>query len=274
MINLLRGEIYKLCRSKCLYICGITLVVFVLLTYGLFSLTDMMVTGQVENGSMGVNVSVEAEAAEVSIWDEMNIGAIGQMMFGSIGTLIASIFTSIFVFGEYAQGAIKNVVGKGYGRLSVFTSKYLSTIVGTLVLNVCMVITVLLCEVLILGGSRLEGMLPELAAYVGMQLLLSTALTGIVVMISQFCRNLGAGIAVSICLIVFSSFITMALNTLMNFLKIELNVCDYWILDLIGNCPVGAMDTGFLVRALICTAAWFALALVAGGMHFRKVDVK
>lgn len=275
MINLLRGEIYKLFRSKCLYICSIVSVVFVLLIYGMFSLAAAMQVGEVENGLYGM-VYVEDDTQEIAtVWDDMSVTVIVQMMFSSVGILIVTIFASIFVFAEYANGAVKNVVGKGYSRWKVFTSKYISTVVGGVIIESVMLMAVLLCEVLIVSVDRLNAnLLLEICVYVGLQLLLAVAFMGIIVMISQISRNLGAGIAIGVCMIMFSSFITAGLNAVLTYFKIKVNVCDYWLLDLISSCPVTDIDSSFLIRTITCAIVWFVVAYGMGGLHFRKVDVK
>lgn len=275
MINLLRGEIYKLFRSKCLYIFGAFMVAFVLLIYGMFSLADMMMQGDVENGSYGISVSTEETQGAVSVWDDMDIPAIVQVMFSSVGSIIVAIFASIYFWGEYANGAIKNVVGKGYGRWTVFTSKYISTVVGVVVIEIMVIPTVLICETLILGARRIDtDILANLAGYMGMQILFAAALTAIIVTIGQICRNLGAGIAISVCVIMFSSFVTTGLNALFSYAGMNADVCDYWILDLISECPVTGMDGSFLIRAIVCAVVWLVLAHGAGSLHFGKADVK
>lgn len=274
MFNLLRGEFYKLFRSKSLYICSIVMVAFTLLFYGMFSMVDMMQQGEIANGSYGIVVESDAEKI-ASVWEDMDILTMLQMMFATMGTIIIAIFTSIFVFGDYANGAIKNVVGKGYTRPVVFCAKYVTIVVGAVVINVITMLTVLLCEVFVLGAERLSAaVLLSVLCYTGMQLLLGSALTGIMVMISQICRNLGAGVAINVCLIMFSSFITTGMNAILTYFKVGINVSDYWILDLMSNCPLTDMDSSFLIRAVVCAIAWFAVALGVGSMHFRKADVK
>lgn len=271
MFNLLKGELYKLWRSKSLYICSVAMVAFVLLVYGMFSLADMMQQGEVANGSYGLTVHEDV----ASVWDEMGISSIVQMMFSSVSALIVAIFVSIYVFADYASGAIKNVVGKGYDRSVVFVSKFVGTVIGTTIMQIAMILGVLLCEVVFLGGSRLNAdAFVTIAGYTAIQLLLGVALTAIIVMISQICRNLGVAIAISTCMIMFSSFVTVGINTLLKFMDINVNVCDYWILDLITNCPVENIDNGFLARAIVCAIVWVGVAVGIGGTHFRKVDVK
>ena len=271
MFNLLKGELYKLWRSKSLYICSIVMLVFLLLIYGMFSLVDMMQQGELANGSYGLTV----DGGVTSVWDEMGISDIIKMMFTTVSTFIIVIFVSIYVFADYANGAIKNVVGKGYSRGAVFLSKLIGTVVGTVVMQVVMILGLLACEELLLGGKRLNAdVMVDIGGYIGMQLLFGVALTVISVTISQICRNLGVAIAISTCMIMFSFFATAGINALLKFMDMNVNVCEYWILDLISECPIGNMDNSFLIRAVVSAIVWIVVAIGIGGIHFRKADVK
>ena len=112
MINLMRGELYKLFKSKCFYVCSIVLVSFVLLMYGMFSLVDMVDKEEAAMaGNVGITVSVETNMPEeLPIWEQMGVIDLVQMMFSSMGSLLIAIFASVFVCSEYTCGAIKNIV--------------------------------------------------------------------------------------------------------------------------------------------------------------------
>ncbi len=275
MINLLRGEFYKLFRSKCLYICCVAVAVFVVMMYGMFCLTDAVQKGTMENGSFGVTVSYDGSEEAASIWDDMGITTMGPFFFSSIGGIIVTIFAAVFVFGEYANGAIKNVVGKGYKRGTVFAAKYMVTAVGAVVIELVMMITFLLCEATILKADRLNAeVFAELCEYAGIQFILGAALSGIIVLLNQICRNLGGGIAIGVGVIMFSNFITTGLNAVLAYFKINVNVSDYWVVDLISTSPASGMDSEMVIRVIASAIVWFVVALGAGIVHFGKVDVK
>lgn len=276
MLNLMRGELYKLFRSKCFYVCSIVLIVLVLLMYGMYSLVDIAEREEGMAGNAGLTVSVEIEQPlEENVWEIMDVVTIVQGMFSSMGSLLGAIFTAIFVCGEYANGAIKNIVGKGYGRWKVFMSKYLSCIVGVVVMELIMLVAILLCELLILHGNRLNTdlFLPMLN-YVGIQLILVAAQTGIIVMFNQFFRSIGVGIAVSVCLIMFSAFATSLLNALLNYFKIKIDACEYWILDMIGDCPTTNITGEIWGHNALWSMVWIVLTIGIGILHYRKADVK
>lgn len=269
MINLVRGEWYKMVRSKCFYICCVVVVVFSFALYGIFSLAEAVKTGAMASDTLVVT------SDSGSIWAEMTLFSMAKALFSMAGTLAVAVYVAILLFGDYANGAIKNVAGKGYRRSTVFSAKFLMISVGAVIIEIVLALGVLICEALFLKGERLTTEnLCAYAAYVGMQLLFAVAFAGIMVLINQLCRNLGLGIAVSVGMIMFSSIITMGINTILQYFRINVDVCKYWIIDLMSECPATDIGNGFLLRACVCSLAWIAVTLVAGSIHFREVDIK
>lgn len=275
MYNLLRGEIYKLFRSKCLYFCGVAVIVCALMMYAMFFTADAVKQGATDNDAYGVTVSVEGVQEDSSIWDGLPVEIFMEAMHGVMGLFILTAFSAIYMYDIYANGAIKNMVGKGYQRCVVFTSKYFATLLGCLVLEVLTVVSVIVCDYLFVGVCRVSAdNLGGLLGYAGVQFLLEAAFASIVIMIGQICRNLGMSIVGSFGVMLFSEMVTVGINLILQYFKIEINACKYWITDLIGECSCGAMKAEFVVRAIICAIVWSALAFVLGSIHFRKVDVK
>ncbi|MBQ4529249.1 MAG: ABC transporter permease subunit [Lachnospiraceae bacterium] len=275
MINLLRGEVYKLRKSKCLYICCIALVAVVMLFYGMLMLADKIQQGELANGTYGVVVEETSQETMPDFWSGQSILEIIQMMFGSFGSIIITVFVAIFAYGEYANGAIKNIVGKGHNRGKIFGVKYISTIISAILMMVLMTVATLFLGILFIGPEKVSyEVCKNLCYYAGIQLLLGAAFAGIVTVISQLCRNLGAGISISICMLTFSSLITAGLDAVLYYFKLEVKVSDYWIVDLISNCPSTDIDSSFAIRATVSAIIWIVAALGIGTLHFQKADVK
>lgn len=273
MINLLYGEFYKLRKSKCVYICCMILIVCVAFIYGMFVIADKIQKGEAENSPL-VMVEVEnnTEAAS-SIWEEISVLDIAQQLFGAFAGIITAIFASIFVIGEYGHGAIKNVTGKGYARWKIFFAKYLSTTLVTVLMLIIMSIANLLCGIIFMGTDGLNmEFYQNWCSYTGIQLLFGAALVGIIIVISEICRNLGTGISIGICLVSLSSLVTGGLD--MVFYRWNMKPSDYWITDLISNCPITNIDSEFMIRAVAASVVWIVLSLCIGGLHFQKADVK
>lgn len=83
---------------------------------------------------------------------------------------------------------------------------------------------------------------------------------------------MGAGISVGVCLVVFSTLLTSGIDML--FHKIDFKVSDYWIMDLVINCPLTDIDSGFAIRAIISALVWIAVVFGIGVLHFQKADIK
>ncbi|MBD5544847.1 MAG: ABC transporter permease subunit [Lachnospiraceae bacterium] len=279
MINLLSGEFYKLQKSKSIYVCSIVMIAFVLFFYGLLILMDKIQQGEVENGSMEVVVSGEAmeetEESTASIFEQIGILDALQQMFGAFSGIFTAIFAAIFVYGEYGNGAIKNVTGKGYGRWKIFSSKYLMTILASILMMIVMIITTLLFGVVFKGTEELNGeFCRNLCSYTAIELLLGAAFVGLVITINEFCRSLGAGIAISICIICFSDLITMGFDLVLKYFHFNFKVSDYCLLSLMANCPKTNMDESFAVRTIVTAVLWIVFTFGIGALHFKKADIK
>ena len=257
MINLLRGEVYKLQKCKYAYICCIAMVAFVLLLYGTF-LLQVIQQGEVAN----------------AVYEEFFLN-MAEVMFGGFGSIIAVIFVFIFVYSEYANGAIKNIVGKGYVRWKIFGAKYLSAMLTVVIMQIIMGLTILVFDRLCMGqGKMAQEIYQNYYSYAGIQILMGAALTGIMIVINQMCRSLGTGIAVNICVVMFSSNITSGIDAVLSCVNCDVTISDYWIPSLISNCSMMNIDSSFGIRTIILSMIWIVLAFGIGTLHFEKTDVK
>lgn len=157
MPKLMYSEFYKLRKSKSFYICGIVTIVFVLLVYGTFFLMDKAQQEHVENGSYGVTVTVENVEENAPVWDSIEILDVEQQMFGGFAGIIIAVFSAIFVIGEYGNGAMKNITGKGYARWKIFLTKYIATGIAVILLLLFMVFAVVLFGIIFKGSGGLTG---------------------------------------------------------------------------------------------------------------------
>lgn len=279
MTNLLSGEFYKLQKSKSIYVCSIVMIAFVLFMYGSLKLVDKIQQGEMENGSMGVVVSEESmeetDDGSDSIFEQISILDVLQQMFGAFSGIFTAIFAAIFIYGEYGNGAIKNVTGKGYSRWKIFGSKYLMTIIATIFMVIVMIIATLLFGIVFKGTEGLNGeFFKNFCIYGGIEILLGAAFIGLIISINEFCRNLGVGIAISICIICFSDLITMGFDLVSKYLHLDFKISDYWLLELMNSCPLTNIDKSFAIRTVIIAALWIVFSFGIGALHFQKADVK
>ncbi len=279
MVNLFKGEFYKLRKAKSFYICCMVFAVCIVMVYGMIIMAEKIQKGEMQNGSYGVVVNEEsmaeegqeAPAAEVSVLE-----VLGQMM-ASFGIVTTAIFIAVFVVGDYGNGAVKNIVGKGMARWKIFVVKYSFTILAAAALLLVMTVLTVLAGIIFKGTGILSAQFfREIGIYAGIQMMLGLALAGIIVFVSELCRNLSAAISIGIGILLFSSLLTGLLDVGARFLlpNAGFRFSDYWIVDLISNCPIKDIESGFILRAVIMTIVWTALSLAAGIWHFKKADIK
>ena len=279
MLNLLSGEFYKLRKSKGLLICCIVSIVFVLFMYGMLIVVDKVRKGEIENGAGGMLYvsGEEVNESTESIFDEFTVLEVLGQMFCSFGSFVIAVFAAIFVVGEYTNGAVKNIVGKGYARWQVFLAKYIATAAGTVLQLFLMSVVTIICGSVIEGTGQFNTMFwKNFFCYIGIQFLLGIAFVGLVIAISEICRNLAAGISIGIGLVAFSTLLTTGLDLLAKLLfsQVEWKPSDYWILDLVSRCPIEDIDKGFAGRTIIVAVMWIIFAAAIGIVHIRKADIK
>lgn len=277
MFNLFGAELYKWKRSRSFYVCLLSAVACVVIIWLSFLLADKVESGQVENGTMGIMVSEETleEGRSTSFLDELNMMQIVQTFVGGgFSTVFMAIFICIWVVGEYANGAVRNVVGKGYSRNSIFLTKYLSAVLISLVLDIAIAMAAVLAGVAVMGTARVgEHFLPDCLAYVGVQLMLGVAYSGLIVAVSELTRSLAAGISVSIFLAALSSTFANGLDLIFKTLRIDFKVSDYWITNVIEHCPIEGINLNVVGGAISVTAMWTIISLMIGMIHFHEADV-
>lgn len=263
MINLLRGDFYKLKKCKAFYSTIIIVIVFILFTYGVYELSDKMMQQQ------------EGTEAVQSVWEDVNLVEVTQRVFNICSTLSTVIFVAIFYYVDYEGGAMKNIVGKGYDRWKIFLSKYLATNGAMLIMQVIMVFATWLCMVIFAGPDRIASAdYSNLIVYTSLQLLLGVSLTTIVIAINQFCRNLGAGITIGVSILLFSDAVAAGVDLLLKYLKFNVKFSDYWVYSLISNCPIADIGSNWVIRIVLSSLVSIAIALAVGTIHFQKTDIK
>ena len=279
MFNLLSAEFYKLRKGKALFVGLLIVAVLVVMLYVSLMMIDKINSGEVSNGTGGVIVfengeTVAGELGTESMMQKIGIAGVLQQIFsGHFVGLILAVIVSIFVVREFGTGAIKNLVGKGYSRSTIFLSKLLSTVVLSILFQVAAAMIAILIGIPFLGSEGLSIInWTDIAIYTGLQIRFGITAAGIFVLMGELTRNLAAAIAVSIGVLLFSTSATALLDLLCH--QVGFEPTKYWFLDLMSSCPLTEFDTEFLVRSVLVSIVWFVVAAVLGVLHFQRADVK
>lgn len=259
MSHLLSGEFYKWKKSKSFKVC-----LLVAIAMGIFLYVSLMIEAK------------EYCENPQELYEEIGLlGVLGESVSSGMELMFTSIFSCIWVISEYSHGAIKNIVGKGDSRAKIFLTKCVSSFIAVTLMNLICYLVMLITGFAVMGTKQVDaGFFGNFLNYAGMQLLFSIAFTSIVIAICELTRNMAAGITISLVLIMFSNLFSGGLNCLFEFFHINIKPSTYWIIDLISECPMEAMDFKFFGRGIVVAVVWSVLPLVLATVHFKRTDIK
>ena len=188
-------------------------------------------------------------------------------------TLVAAVFTSVFVSGEFTHGTMKNYVSKGFKRTKLFGAKFLACAVAVTLMMVVFVPVILLSGTIFLGFDP-HGVF-SLSAFIGMLLavwLLMMAYTAVFTAIGMTLRSNGASIGVNICLV--SIFPTLLSAADFIFKRIGFQISTGWIDANLSAVATLTPASGALLTGVLVGCVWLLLGVIDGTGMFRRQDIK
>ena len=205
----------------------------------------------------------------------MGIMDVYQQVVICFVNMTSVIFSALFVITEFVNGAIKNLVGKGYSKEKIFLSKFIMNSVAVVMMVVLSAIVSWVLGCFFIGTEGINGaLIRDYVIFTLLQSGLMIALNGIVITLSEVCRNLGAGISIGIIIVGFSTLLSSALDLVFNRFSISFKATDYWVVDVMQNCPISGFGANVVIQVIFVIVLWSVLAIGAGMWHFRKADIK
>lgn len=262
MLNLLNAEFYKLRKSKSFKVAGALTVLFTTVIYFIHMLFQ---SGMIEN--------VDMEAVELS---RMDILQILHQMFANYNTIIfVTIFVCLFALGDYSSGAVKNFAGKGFRREEIYLARFLVTEFGAVMIYLLTALAVLAGGVIVFGTEQInEAVLYDFISFLFLQILYLTGYTAIIIMVCEFTRNT-TGILISILgVMLFSTPLFQGMDLVFRALGTSFVISKYWILTVIGSCPLTDIPPKFVTGSGMIAGAWLIVSFVAGMLYFSREDIK
>lgn len=297
MFNLLRGELYKLRKSKSFIICCLIMTLSIFFMYGAVKYAEGLDMEQAtENGVQveseqsdendvqveneetaenGVKFEVEVNEEETeTVKEETNwIIMMSETMLKGFIILFILIFSCSFISSEYKNGAMKNITGKGYGRGKIFLAKYMATMIGTFLMVVLAVIASVIGGIIFYGTDGMNGeMIKDLMIFTGIEGLLAMGISGVYAVVSEFCRNQGIALGIGFGEILFQDAILLMLDKI--FSKWDIQLSKYFIFSIVQEIPIDSFDEKIVIRAMVSLAVTVVTVGLIGIAHFKKTDIK
>lgn len=267
MINLLSSEMYKLKKDMNFRLMAALTVLMTLAQYGIYRIVEVIMKG----------VSAGEQAAMMEGMGDMDMLNILHSMFGSCNAIIfATVFACCFVINDYSSGMVANYVGKGYKREEVFLAKFFVTQFGVVMLYLLTALAVLAGGIAFMGTDGLNAdFFNDFGNYLALHILYLTGYTAVIILVCTMARNMAAGILISILgIMLFSNFIVQGIDLVLNSLSVEIGLSQYWIVTVIGNCPVRDIPSGFITTSGIVAGMWLVVSMIGAMLWFEKRDVR
>lgn len=255
MKNIIKSELYKLVKSRAFWI-SLLVCAFVAVVMPLAA-------------QQGVK-SGEPE------FKDLSLSAVEILCYSfklPIFTLIAAVFVSVFVSGEFHYGTMKNYVSKGFLREGLFLSKYLASAAAVTVMYLVYIPVALSAGTVFLGFDP-YGVF-QIGTFGGMFLgtwLLLMAYSAVFTAIGMTLRTGGAAIATNICLVSIVPTLLSALDFL--FSSFGIKVSRIWIGEHMASVATMAPVKGTMLIGIVVGLSWLAAALGGGTFFFKKQDIK
>lgn len=243
MSKLLKFEFRKLSQQKSLYVCTAILLFIDCLS---------IILEQLWGETMNLSRSFP------SAW------CVAENGVSSMFTLLASIYISIAVCEDTSSGTIKNICSKGYDRLHVCISKYVATLVGSLVMMLVSFVFMLLY------GACTDRPITEFPQdyWLGFlaQLLTLMAFHGLYFVFSIMVGKTGGAIAFNVVIQSLISLPCLIADYALSYFNIDFSISEYVLESLLANaqsvmsgCYMG-LDKVFVTSCIYIVI--FALASI------------
>lgn len=280
MLNMIRMELYRMFKTKSLYVIWLVLAAGILFTTGL-SADEMKTytmeekqemyeyaTGQ-QKSDLGMDVTVPTKPGDtVSVFDLFYGNIKGKFL-----ALFMVIFAVLYSTADMTSGFIKNIAGQVRDRRGLVFAKGVSLFVYT-VLTMLIFTGIQTISNALFFDELVFGPVKEFLQYAGIQTLLHFALLIIVMCIAIVLRNNVISMMLSVCLcmnvlVIFYSFLDnlIAKAHIKNFHVLEYTVT--------GN--ISFLETNvtakMAVTALAVSIAFVIVMIEVCSTVFKKRDI-
>ncbi len=265
MGKLLKFEFRKLFRQKSFYICGAVLVGLILLSAFTMNMLMQLSDGMMESG--GVSIGVDESLSFSGLY--MMATSLG----GSDLSIVLAIFIALFVCGDYVNGTLKNVIAKGYGRVTIYASKYIVSVIAAFVLSFLCLVSGFLSGTAFWGVGDIStlGGVGNYISVILLQLLGVIAYTSVFFLISVLLKKTGGSIAVGIVGPLVITMIISLIDTATS--KKSFELADYWIDNCFSDIARTSVESDLMIRCLVCFIIYTVVCTVGAHLIGRKNEV-
>ncbi len=281
MINMIKMDLYRLFRTKSMYVIWLILAALIVLTtcfcksdyeYMLnedVAMSEQTVSVDTENVNIGMNVELPTKPGEkVTVFDIFFANSQGKFY-----TLFMVIFAIIFATADISSGYIKNIAGQVKSRKMLIISKAVSLAVYTVITLIGAFVLQIISNAIVFGEVAF-GNVDDVVLYLGIQLILHYAIVVICMTIAIIIRNNVISMVMSICLVMnIMSIIYMAVNKIIEKMGIKnFQIYKYTVTGELSFLPMNPTVKESIMAACV-GIGFIIIMLIAGSTVFQKRDI-
>lgn len=206
MLNMIRMEVFRMFKTKSLYVIWMVMAACVFLTNSLsaeeiltFSMEEKQemyeaAMGGEESGNLGMDVTLPTKpGADVSVFDGFYANVKGKFI-----ALFMVIFTVLYATADITSGYVKNIAGQVRNRGNLIFAKAAALLLYV-VLTMLLFIGVQMLSNAISYQKLVVGPGKEFFQYAAMQTLLHFALVMVIMCVAVVLRNNVISMMISVC---------------------------------------------------------------------------
>lgn len=196
MFNLLRMDLYRVKRSKSVYVCFGILMLMTIATVWLLWLTA---TPQGNRTAVSIGLLAQEEVQKQQQESALELEGINtQIMYRQMGldggayACIFGIWLMLFVCMDYQSGFIKNIMASYQKRWKYAGSKIMTAAIVNLIYMTLHLTVILICNQ-VSGMCVPNARIGDMLFYFGWAWVVTTAFAALIVLICVFSRSVAAG---------------------------------------------------------------------------------
>lgn len=266
MTKLLKVDFYKMFKAKSFYVIGAILTALAAI-----------------NSYLYAKITLDA-LNESSFLSSLGLNTVNlySSFFGNVRSVILyiSIFVVLFICSEFSNGTIKNIATKGYHRESIYLSKFITSIFGTIIYVLFIALASYLPYLIVLGNKDTDvfNMPENFISCFSILLLNIVAYLSVALMLGSLLRKSGVSIFAVFALNLIASLTILFDTFLKNVIETDFKVSKYTLSENI-HFLAESMNSGAaipsedLLRIILVPIAFLVVSMVVGLVFFKKRDM-
>lgn len=261
MINLLKGEFYKLFRSCSFHV---FCILSILIGAGMVGVLSMV--------NLTVDSLQETEIQLMEMLRNMNaMTSLEEIAKGNLFQTMIAIFACLFVVVEFTSGSMKQIVSKSFSRSQIYFAKLITVFAANTIFILIVYAFNFIAASIVWGiGDIPEEFFGKFIVFLCGLLVGNFSYTCLATMFCYLFRSNGLAIAINLVVIMFGETIFSLLGLLVGKPS---ELTKYWIISCstqmssfqLSKETVVMCMLSFLITAVICTSIGFA--------SFQKRDI-